>query len=239
MKKPEPVLPEGVRFFADDSAEQAAGRLADQVAAVLSQRLARAGEATLAVSGGSTPVRFFECLSHKDLDWSGVTVVLVDERWVPETDSASNTALVKKRLLQDRASEARLVSLIEPGQGAQQALPVLEHRLKQLALPLDVLVLGMGNDGHTASLFPDAPELAFALSPPAGERVAIMTPPSQPQTRLTLTLPVLESAGFTALLLRGEEKLTALRLAAQVPEKVSDMPVRAFLKTGLAIYWSP
>ena len=239
MKKPEPVLPEGVCFFADDSAEETAGRLADHVGAVLSRRLARAGAATLAVSGGSTPVRFFECLSHKDLDWPRVTVVLADERWVPETDAASNTALVKKWLLQNRAAGARLVSLIEPGQGAQQALPLLEQRLKQLALPLDVLVLGMGNDGHTASLFPDAPELPFALSAPAGERVAIMTPPSQLQTRSTLTLPVLESAGFTALLLRGEEKLSAFRRAAEAPGEVSDMPVRAFLKTGLTIYWSP
>lgn len=239
MKNPEQWLPEGVRFLAASDAEEAARALADDVAGALSSRLAQAGMASLVVSGGSTPVRFFQALSGKKLDWSRVTVLLADERWVAETDEASNTALVKRHLLQQQASAARYLSLSVPETGLQQALPVIEQRLAQLALPVDVLVLGMGDDGHTASLFPDAPELASALAPEARQRVEAIRPPGQTHERITLTLPVLQSAGYTALLLKGPEKLSTLEEAARVPGQVATMPVRAFLKPGLKVYWSP
>lgn len=238
MKTSELALPDGVEWVARDTPQAAAGALAEAVAEALRQRLAQAGRASLAVSGGSTPVPFFDQLSRAELDWSRVTVLLADERWVPETDPASNTALVKAHLLQNRAAAAQWLPLTTPDANPVQALSQLEACLASLALPLDVLVLGMGNDGHTASLFPDAPELSQALAPPGGQRVAAMTPPSQPQARITLTLPVLQGARVTALHLRGAEKLDTLARAAADPTDWQAMPIRAFLRPGLKIYWS-
>lgn len=238
-KMPEPVLAEGVEVVRRETPEETARALAEAVADILRQRLAETGRASLVVSGGSTPVPFFDHLSKADLDWPRVTVLLADERWVPESDPASNARLVRTHLLQNGAEGAEFLSLKTPVPDPEQALPDIERRLAELELPLDVLVLGMGTDGHTASLFPDAPELPLALKPCGGHRVALMTPPSQMHPRITLTLPVLESARFTALHLKGADKLDTLASAAANPDDWQHMPIRAFLRPGLTIYWSP
>ncbi|MGM0953321.1 MAG: 6-phosphogluconolactonase [Pseudomonadota bacterium] len=236
---PELVLPEGVEMVCRETPEETARVLAEAVAAEVRQRLASGGRASLVVSGGSTPVPFFDHLSRAELDWPLVTVLLADERWVPESDPDSNARLVRAHLLQNRARGAGFVSLKTPAPDPQQALPHIERRLAELELPLDVLILGMGTDGHTASLFPDAPELSLALKSCSGQRVALMTPPSQIHTRITLTLPVLQSARFIALHLKGADKLDTLASAAANPDDWQSMPIRAFLRPGLTIYWSP
>ena len=238
MKTSELALPEGVEILASDTPEKSAEALAEAVSAELRQRLSRADRVSLVVSGGSTPVPFFDALSRAELDWPRVTVLLADERWVPESDPASNTALVKARLLQNRAAAAQWLPLFVPEAEPRQGVSQIELRLAELELPLDVLILGLGSDGHTASLFPDAPELMQGLAPKDGQRVAIMTPPSQAQTRVTLTLPVLMSARFTALHVRGEEKLRTLARATVDPGNWEAMPIRALLRPGLNIYWS-
>jgi len=239
MKMPELVLPEGVEMIRRETPEETARTLAEAVADVLRQRLSSAGRASLVVSGGSTPVPFFDHLSRAELNWRRVTVLLADERWVPESDPASNARLVRTHLLQNGAQGAGFLSLKTTASDPQQALPHIERRLAELELPLDVLVLGMGTDGHTASLFPDAPELPLALKPCRGHRVALMTPHSQVHPRITLTLPVLESARFTALHLKGADKLDTLASAVANPDDWQSMPIRAFLRPGLTIYWSP
>ncbi|MGM0767281.1 MAG: 6-phosphogluconolactonase [Pseudomonadota bacterium] len=239
MKTPEILLPAGVKARFGESPERVGAELADAVAEVLRHRLAEAGQATLAVSGGSTPLPFFDALSAKDLDWARVVVVLTDERWVDEDDPASNTRLVRSALLQNNAADAKFLSLKQPGEMPGQGLDAVKSKLAGLPWPLDVLILGMGNDGHTASLFPDAPQLAFAMSPRCPDAAAAMTPPSQKHKRITLTRPVLSSAGFTALHLKGEDKLETLKQALQSPERVLEMPVRAFLLPGLQVFWSP
>ncbi|MDR9423822.1 MAG: 6-phosphogluconolactonase [Marinobacter sp.] len=239
MKMPELALPEGVEMVRRETPDETARSLAEAVAGELRQRLANAETASLVVSGGSTPVPFFDHLSRAELDWSRVTVLLADERWVPENDPASNARLVRTHLLQNRAQGAGFLPLKTAASDPQQALPHIERRLAELELPLDVLVLGMGNDGHTASLFPDAPELPLALKPCRGQRAALMTPPSQIHTRFTLTLPVLQSARFIALHLKGADKLDTLASAAANPDDWQSMPIRAFLRPGLTIYWSP
>lgn len=238
MKMHDLNLPEAVdaRFF--DTPDDAAVALADAVSRHLAERLLIAPRASLVVSGGSTPLPFFEALREKPLDWARIDVLLADERWVPEDDEASNTRLVRENLLQGPASEANYLSLKQPGDTPADGLAAVERALGDLRLPLDVLILGMGNDGHTASLFPDAPELDQALDVDSAEIVAPMTPPSQPQKRITLTLRALNQAGFTALHLKGDDKLKTLQTACSDIEKVREMPIRAFLKPGLQIYWS-
>lgn len=239
MKMPEIDLPEGVLGCFHAQAEQVSEDLAARVAAVLRGRLAQADRASLVVSGGSTPVAFFNLLSEQELDWSRVDVLLADERWVPEHDPASNGALVRKHLLKGAATNARFLPLKMPAEKPELAVDSLNERLAGVAHPLDVVVLGMGTDGHTASLFPDAPELCEAMSPKAGIRAVAMNPPSQSHPRVSLSRAFLAGARFTALHLRGDDKLETLRAACQAPENEMAMPVRAFLKSGLRVFWSP
>lgn len=239
MKTPDLQLPEGILSFFSETAEETARQLAEDVAEALRTRLARVHRATLVVSGGSTPLPFFHSLSSLPLDWARVNILLADERWVPEGDPASNTTLVRDHLMQGAASAARFIPLKQPFCSPEQALPAMELLLAEVKLPLDVVVLGMGDDGHTASLFPDAPELQQAMAPGGSGRIALMTPPSQAHTRVTLRLPVLAGARFTALHLKGQDKLQTLAQAAERPDEWQAMPIRAFLKPGLRLYWSP
>lgn len=239
MKTPELNLPEGIATCFLASADAVARELARDVADRLKQRLESVPGATLVVSGGSTPVPFFHALRREHLDWPRVNVVLADERLVPENDPASNTLLVKAHLLQGAAAGARFIPLRVAGDDVVQARPAIESALAELNLPVDVLVLGMGHDGHTASLFPDAPELEQAMNTHTERRAVIMTPPSQSHQRITLTLPVLLGARFTALHLKGQDKLATLSQALGERDNWNAMPVRAFLKPGLKVYWSP
>ena len=239
MKMPELLLPEGVSLHSAQSPEAIAETLAERVAECLRRRLAEAPTATLVVSGGSTPLPFFRVLREKHLEWARVKVALADERWVPESDPASNAALVKKELLQGAAASARFVLFNVSKKDALEAVSELEADAAALTLPVDVLVLGMGNDGHTASLFPDAPELMRAMEPSGEQRVMVMTPPSQAHTRVTLTLPVLAQARYKVLHIKGQDKMTTLARAAEAPDDWSAMPIRAFLQAGLNVYWSP
>ncbi|WP_227538056.1 6-phosphogluconolactonase [Marinobacter vulgaris] len=238
MKMHDLNLPDAVNAHFFDTPDDAAKALADAVAQHIAERLLIAPRASLVVSGGATPLPFFEALREKPLDWSRVDILLADERWVPENHEASNTRLVKENLLQGPASEANYLSLKQPGETPADGLAAVEAALADLHLPLDVLILGMGNDGHTASLFPDAPELGKALDTDAAAIVLPMTPPSQSEKRITLTLRALSRAGFTALHLKGDDKLETLQAACSDISRVREMPVRAFLKPGLQIFWS-
>jgi len=238
MKMHDLNLPEAVDAHFYGAPEDAAVALADAVANHLAERLLIAPRASLVVTGGSTPLPFFEALREKPLDWARIDVLLADERWVPETDDASNTRLVRENLLQGPASEARYLPLKQSGKTPADGLAAVEAALADLHLPLDVLILGMGNDGHTASLFPDAPELDEALDTDSAAIVSPMTPPAQPQERITLTLRALSQAGFTALHLKGDDKLETLQAACRDITQVKEMPIRAFLKPGLQIFWS-
>ncbi|WP_262492531.1 6-phosphogluconolactonase [Marinobacter sp. AL4B] len=239
MKMPELQLPVGVSLHSAQSPQAIAEILAERVAEYLRLRLAEAPEATLVVSGGSTPLPFFRALRDKPLEWARIKIALADERWVLESDPASNAALVKRELLKDAAAEARFVLFNVSDKDAADAVSELEADATGLTFPVDVLVLGMGTDGHTASLFPDAPELACAMEPSGEQRVMVMTPPSQAHQRVTLTLPVLAQARFKVLHLKGHDKIATLARAAEAPDDWSAMPIRAFLQAGLNIYWSP
>nr|WP_100639779.1 6-phosphogluconolactonase [Marinobacter salexigens] len=236
---PELDLPQGIEARFETTPQLVAQQLADAVSDFLKDRLDSAPRASLAVSGGSTPLPFLQALSRKEIDWGRVDVLLVDERWVAETDEASNTRMVKESLLQHNAAAARFFSLKQAGATPEDGLAAANAELAALTRPLDVLILGMGNDGHTASLFPDAPELAHAMSPENRETLAAMRPPSQAHSRITLTYAFMRRARFVALHLKGEDKLETLKKALSEPGGVFTMPVRGFLKSGLQIFWSP
>jgi 6-phosphogluconolactonase len=185
--------------------------LAELVADQLRAAEATKGRATLAVPGGTTPGPFLEALSEADLAWGHVDVLPTDERMVPEFSSRSNARLIRETLLQNRAAEARLVHLHTPGVGIELVLDAVRRRVDAV-LPIDVLVLGMGADMHTASLFPGAPELAEALADDAPPLLEVH-PPGQPEARLTLTAPVLRASSVIHILITGSDKAAALATA--------------------------
>ncbi len=139
--------------------------LADDVGARLAAAIAARGTASFAVSGGSTPKAFFRSLSRRELDWSKVTLTLVDERFVPPENERSNHRLVADNLLKDRAAQARFVPLYHQAETAEAAAAIASDRTASLGAPFDVVVLGMGTDGHTASFFPGGRALKRRSTP--------------------------------------------------------------------------
>ncbi len=208
--------------------------LADQIASDLGDALRRRDRAALAVPGGTSPGPVFDILREVPLDWDRVDVVLTDERWVAEDDPRSNTRLLRERLLVDRAAAAHLVPLHADTPTPEEAIGALEGAVRAL-MPLDCLLLGMGEDMHTASLFPGGDKLELALSKTAPALVA-MRAPDLPEPRVTLTYPVLQSAFSKHLLILGEAKRAALeRAGGKLPE---DAPIAAFLG-DLDVHWAP
>jgi len=218
-------LIEAERIFA--AREALAETLARDVADELQRAVEAKGRATLAVSGGTTPKLFFEKLSEIDIPWSRVSVTLVDERQVPETSERSNARLVRTHLLRGKAAAARFVPLVDNPEA--EKIPAF-----------DVAVLGMGNDGHTASFFPGGDRLAEAIDAGTAKRLIAITAPGAGEPRLTFTLPVLEQSGRLALHIEGAEKQQVLKKAlAEGPE--AEMPVRAVLRSAapVTLYWCP
>jgi 6-phosphogluconolactonase len=200
--------------------------LAACVAAQINVALAQKGRATLAVPGGTTPEPFFAILRKVDLDWSKVMIMLTDERFVPETSTRSNTRLLREHLMRDNAAAATLVPLVLPADQPEDVLAQLQAGVRG-ALPLDVCVLGMGTDLHTASIFPNADLLAQALADDAPVLLP-MRAPGVPEARMTLTAPVLKGADFVHILITGPEKRVAFQ-QAMVDGPVSEAPVRVIL----------
>ncbi len=194
--------------------------LAELVADQLRGAHASKNHATLAVPGGTTPGPFLEALSEADLPWSDIHVMPTDERMVSELSERSNARLIRHTLLRNRGEAAHFVPLHEPLIGS------LEERVEAV-LPIDVLVLGMGADMHTASLFPGAPELEAALAEDAPALMKIHAP-GQPETRLTLTAPTLRAASVIHILIVGADKLEALETAL-AGGPATEAPVRAAL----------
>ncbi|MCW4116405.1 6-phosphogluconolactonase [Aurantimonas sp. MSK8Z-1] len=222
--------------------EALAEALATGVAAVLAGGIATRGSATLAVSGGSTPKRFFEVLSGATIEWDRVTVTLVDERWVPDTDARSNAGLVRRHLLQGPAAAAQFEPLYRDSDSPDEALDEVAHEIGLLSRPLDVVILGMGADGHTASFFPGADTLAAAIDPAAKTVVAAVRAASAGEPRITLTLPILAEARFLALHIEGADKKATLDAALQ-DGPIPEYPVRAVLHAErvrpLEVFWAP
>ncbi|MEQ6916150.1 6-phosphogluconolactonase [Halomonas aquatica] len=216
--------------------EQLARQLAEAVAEALRADLASRERALLVVSGGSTPVAFFQALAAMDLPWARIEVTLADERWVTEDADDSNARLVREHLLQGPAATATFVPLTSATETPEQGVEEVAARLAGLAWPATAVVLGMGGDGHTASLFPDSRELSLALT--TEEPLVAVRTPSQPQARITLSAEWLHRARRHFLHITGGDKRDVLARALS-GDDVRELPIRAFLACPAAIYWAP
>lgn len=217
-------MPEALVFNTFDTREEASGALAAELVALLQAALVKRGQASLVVSGGSSPVQMFRALGAEPLPWTEVTVVPSDEREVPPDHADRNEAMIRRELMSGPAARARLVSLYPPG---------------ELPSGFDAVVLGMGSDGHTASLFPGSPDLAAALA--ANGPLARLEVPQLGAHRISLTPRALLDTGRLFLLFFGAEKRDVFDRARAAGD-LSEYPVRSVLHQGdvpVEVYWAP
>jgi 6-phosphogluconolactonase len=230
--------PPATRFAGLDELSNA---LARNIASALQTAIAARGIASLVVSGGKSPTRLFEVLRTKELDWGCVCIALADERWVEPSNPDSNEHLVRSVLLREKASAARFIGLKNaaptPDIGAVSAW----ETFARVPRPFDAVVLGMGDDGHTASLFPRSPNLPGALNASASAGCVGMWAPVAPQPRLSLNLSALLDSRRIVILLSGAAKWqTYLKASGEGP--IEDMPIRAVLRqkhTPVEVMWTP
>ena len=208
-------------------------RLAQRIASELGEVLRAQGRATLSVPGGTTPGPVFDTLSGADLDWANVAIVLNDERWVPEDSPRSNTRLLRERLLVGRAAVATLLPLRMTAPTPEDGLEALSAGLVA-HLPISVLLLGMGEDMHTASLFPGADHLDAALAKDAPPLMA-MRAEAASEPRITLTAPVLQDALRVHVLITGAAKRAVLEQARKLPPR--DAPIACILDQA-QVHWA-
>jgi 6-phosphogluconolactonase len=197
----------------------------------LADALARQDQVSFAVPGGTTPGPLFDALSMAKLDWGRVHIILTDERWVPQSDAQSNAALIRARLLTGKAAAAQFTPYFAATKDIDSAAQELSNTLKTL-LPIDVLLLGMGADMHTASLFPDAHGLEDAMAPDAPMFMPIHT---ADQITPRFSLPALKSAHATHVLITGADKRAALARAQSL--SALQAPIQTVLSDA-TVHWS-
>lgn len=235
----EPAILEDAQRFA--TAEALADALARRVAEIVAYAAGARGRASLIVSGGRTPVTVFQRLAATDLPWEKVGISLADERRVPESDPRSNARLVREHLLQGPAAAARFAPLHREGAGERADAAACAAALDTLPRPFDAVILGMGADGHIASLFPGAPGLPAALATGGEARCQAITAPADPPERLTLTLAALLDSRWIALHVTGREKWQTLATAL-TEDDPQRHPVAALFRqrrVPVHVYWSP
>ncbi|WP_216782527.1 6-phosphogluconolactonase [Candidatus Profftia tarda] len=212
----------------------------EKIAVALSNMVSRHGKASLVVSGGSTPLELFKSLAKINIQWSKVIITLADERWVDPIDDSSNEKLVREYLLKDYASDAEFISLKNNCANPFTGSLYTEHALDAIARPFDIVVLGMGDDGHTASLFPGVDNLDTALSMNSGRICIGIRPITARFDRITLTLPALLNSRNIYLYFTGNTKLDIYQRATQGTD-LSELPIRAILQqntTPVHVYWT-
>lgn len=224
------------------NASEAAQALAAAVANNLVELLVQQERVTLAVSGGRSPIAFFQALSDQELDWTRVNISLVDERIVPTDHADSNTGLIRRYLLQNKAVAAHFIPMIADNTDVKQLLNIeqtVKFAIQNYQQP-DVLVLGMGNDGHTASLFAQAPQLADGLNADYSQPLLHTTPITAPHERISMTLNAIEQARYVYLSIAGSEKYSVYQ--ESIKKAVPEFPVSYVLnsaKVKTHVYFHP
>ena len=217
--------------------------LADMIARRLDAAVRQRGRASIVVSGGSTPGALYDLLCKASLPWDRVEITTSDERWVPTGAEGSNEKLVRDHLLKDSASNARFTGLRTAHETPTLAQCETHQRVSTLPRPFDVTLVGMGSDGHTASLYPNAPGLAEALDLEREALTAAVNPSEAEGSnlRLSLTLRALLDSRLIVILIRGDQKLAVYR-AALAGTDIFETPIRALIhqtKTPVEVWWAP
>ncbi|STX28708.1 6-phosphogluconolactonase [Legionella beliardensis] len=213
--------------------------LCKKLQAILAEAIKSRGQAYLVVSGGKTPAPLFKQLSEIDLEWDKVTILLADERWLPSSSEDSNEGMLKRNLLINKAKKASYISLLTNAESPYQGVPEIQDCLSHLP-QFDVVILGMGEDGHTASLFPCSNEIEAGLTDLHSAVIAV-TPTTAPYERISLTKNRLINSRFIFLHLVGENKLAVLK-QAMAGQDATAMPIRAFLhhpSTDVQVMFAP
>lgn len=206
--------------------------LSKSIALKLKDAIRTKGKASLIVSGGNTPKPLFKRLSELPLAWEKVTIGLCDERWVSPTDEASNEHLVKTYLMQGEAGKATFVGMYAEGTDIEDAVIRCEETMKETLLPFDIVILGMGSDGHTASLFPENVKLDEAFDLGSDRFCIAIEPKTAPYKRMSLTRQAILSAESVILHFEGKEKVDVYKNALD-GEDMHEMPIRSILDQEL------
>jgi 6-phosphogluconolactonase len=225
-----------IELHAFDDQRAQSDALAKAVGDALQASLAAhaTAQATLAVSGGSSPRPFLQTLSTQPFDWSRVALTLVDDRWVPETDSASNSRFAHETLLQNAAKDVAFWPLVDTSQTLEAHVAALNADARR-TIP-DIAVLGMGEDGHTASIFADAPEWDFAIT--TNDKFVAVHPGAAPHARVSWSMSALKQVNRLFLLIAGPRKLDVLNAAAAAPQKNAISKLANDKGVRLDVYWS-
>lgn len=231
-------LPDHIQWKEFENNQELILELERNIIRNLKTSLAKRPRASLVVPGGRTPIKLFQKLSMSTINWSKVDLTLTDERWVKVSHKSSNERLVKKHLVKNRASPINFFSLKTKHTQAVDAIFESSKNLSKLNRPVDIVILGLGTDGHTASLFHNDKMLATALSPNNTSLLHSVESSNKFCERITFTYRFLNEASKKYLYIVGNKKLATIKLALNIDNPIK-MPICAFLRNPISIYWSP
>lgn len=232
-----------IERFTFETPKKLTQNLAHRIASELTLAIIQDGKASLVVSGGKTPLALFQYLSQIDIEWEHITISLVDERYVSTNSERSNEKFIHENLLRNFAKKAHFVGLYNRSSTLESAAFIAASRINKLSKPFTVVILGMGEDGHTASFFPGASRLEQALDRKTRALVLPIRSHHALEGRLTMTLPFLISSSFIALHIEGHKKLRVFEKALKNEKNLEyTLPIHAVLKNSfypVKLYWSP
>jgi 6-phosphogluconolactonase len=222
-----------------DSSDKLTQSLSESIIKNLQDEIDKSDKASLIVSGGSTPKALFKKLRVADIEWEKVSIALCDERWVKSDNSDSNERLIREYLLQERASKAQFIGMYVDGLKPTEAELTCKKKMSAL-MPFSVVVLGMGADAHTASLFPNNPRLKEAFDMDSDKLCIAITPEHAPHQRMSLTRKAILGAKSIYLHIEGEEKLKVFD-KVMAGDDIFSMPIRSILhqdKKEIEVYYA-